>query len=140
MRPRTSHKQYKYYLENTPAKACDFCTLAIDDGQVTGESEHFWIAINLFGYALWDDTNVEKHIMLVPKRHVTTLGELTTVERDDYIKQLALHEDQGYSMYTRATGNAEKSIPHLHTHLMKLGSQTKRVIVRVERPYILWAV
>jgi diadenosine tetraphosphate (Ap4A) HIT family hydrolase len=140
MRTRTDHRRYKKYATNSHSKTCDFCAFAIGDGLVVGESSHFWIAANLFAYNVWDDRNVDEHLMLLPKRHVTTLEELTAAERVDYLEQLVAYEKQNYSTYTRAPGNASKSVPHLHTHLVQLNPKLKRVIVRVKRPYILWSV
>lgn len=139
MRSRANHIHYKRHTKTTPHETCSFCALTQGDGQVVSESEHFWTAINLFAYDLWDDRNVDEHLMLLPKRHVMSLGNLTPAEQVDYMKQLAVYEDLGYSTYTRAPTNASRSIPHLHTHLFKLKPQTKRIIVRMKRPYILWA-
>jgi diadenosine tetraphosphate (Ap4A) HIT family hydrolase len=140
MRTRTNHNLYKKHAKNSPNEACNFCKFSPNDGQVVSESEHFWIATNLFAYNVWDDRNVDEHLMLLPKRHVTSLSELTSAERADYIEQLVACEAHDYSTYTRAPGNASKSIPHLHTHLVRLSPKLKRVIVRIKRPYILWAV
>lgn len=140
MRNRTNHTRYKQHTKNTPDETCNFCAFIAGDGQVVGESAYFWIAINLFAYDVWDDRSVDEHLMLVPKRHVTSLIALTSVERADYVEQLAAYESQGYSTYTRASSNASKSIPHLHSHLVKLSSRSKRAIVRIKRPYILWTV
>lgn len=140
MRTRTDHRRYKRYTTNSSGEICDFCAFTIGDGRVVDESSHFWIATNLFAYNVWDDRNVDEHLMLLPKRHVTTLEELTATERADYIEQLIAYEKQNYSTYTRAPGNASKSVPHLHAHLVQLNPKLKRLIVRVKRPYILWSV
>lgn len=140
MRTRTDHRRYEKYVTNSPSETCDFCAFAVDDGRIVGESSHFWIATNLFAYNVWDDRNVDEHLMLLPKRHVTTLEELTTAERTDYIEQLIAYEKQDYSTYTRAPGNASKSVPHLHTHLVRLNPKLKRAIVRIKRPYIFWSI
>lgn len=140
MRTRTNHTRYKKYARNNPSETCNFCNFSFNDEQIVNESEHFWIATNLFSYNVWDDRNVDEHLMLLPKRHVTNLGELTSDERADYMEQLVIYETQDYSTYTRAPGNASKSVPHLHTHLVRLNPRLKRVIVRIKRPYILWTV
>lgn len=140
MRTRTNHNRYKKHVKKNPDETCVLCTLTPTDIRTVSESEHFWVAINPFAYKIWDDRRVEQHFMLLPKRHVTSLSELTPAERADYIEQLVACEVHDYSTYTRAPGNASKSIPHLHTHLVKLSPRLKHLIVRVKRPYILWTV
>jgi diadenosine tetraphosphate (Ap4A) HIT family hydrolase len=71
---------------------------------------------------MWDRSHVTDHIMVVPKRHIEGVAEFTIEEQQEYVAALASYERSGYAFYTRNPGAATKSIPHLHTHAMQLGS------------------
>ncbi len=52
--------------------------------------------------------------MIIPKRHVASLDELTSDEKLDYITLAAKYEADGYSLYARSPGNVTKSA-HINT-------------------------
>ena len=93
---------------------------------------------NIFGYDLWDGCGVDEHFMIIPKRHVASLAELTSDERIDYMDTIAKYEADGYSLYARSPGNATKSVVHQHMHFMKIDNVRKKWVLYLRRPHVLW--
>lgn len=117
-------------------KGCEFCKFAADDRQVIQETPHLWIAVNLFPYNVWDGYDVKEHIMIVPKRHVESLGDFTDIEAKEFFKVMSVYENHGYSVYSRAPDSSAKSVPHQHTHLIKLGHTPKKAHLYLRNPHI----
>lgn len=116
---------------------CAFCAFQNSTEQVVSTHDNFWIVKNKYPYDLWDQCGVLDHLMVVPKRHTDTLAHLNTEEQLEYIMLVASYETQGYSVYSRAPGNAIKSVFHLHTHLIKLDNKPKKLVVFSKRPSLL---
>lgn len=76
--------------------------------------------------------------MVIPKRHVNSLGDLSAEERADIMATLGKYERQNYNIYARAPGNASRSVPHQHTHLIKISNRFNKGVFFWQRPYILW--
>ena len=117
--------------------SCDFCQFTSKHQQVIEASAHFWVVYNNFSYDIWDNFNVAHHYMLVPRRHITSLAELSQEEAHDYVVLLAAYESKGFSVYARAPQNASKSIQHQHTHLLKLTGKAKKISFFLRKPYVL---
>lgn len=91
---------------------------------------------NRFKYSHWDTQLVVEHLMVVPKRHVANLQELSDEALLDIMKLVAQYEGDGYNIYARSSSSATKSIAHQHTHLIKTtGSAAKRLIY-LNKPYV----
>ena len=106
------------------AGTCKLCDLvrSKDDPQVIARHIHFIVIKNHYPYAVWDDLPVQRHLMIVPNRHIMKLNELTPEERTEYVRLLGEYEDAGYSMYSRAARNTARSIGHQHTHFIDVGT------------------
>lgn len=103
---------------------CKFCDLyhSDDDPQVIARHIHFFVIKNHYPYAIWDELPVNRHLMIVPNRHVAKLSELNLDERTEYARLLTEYEDAGYSIYSRAARNISRSIIHQHTHFIDVGT------------------
>lgn len=135
-RSRSAHRRYLDYLA-TKDPSCNFCAFSADDSQVLASHRHFWLVKNIFPYDIWDDNQVLDHLMIVPKRHIVGLGELTAAESKELFQIIGLYEGDGYSLYARAPQNIAKSIVHQHTHLIKLGPTRKKFKLYIRKPHIL---
>ena len=93
----------------------------------------FWVTRNIFPYTVWDSYFVDEHLMLIPKRHVDSIGKLSDHELMVFGKVLGRYEDAGYSVYGRAATNGSKSVAHQHTHLIKVSSRRIKALVFLER-------
>lgn len=131
-------RRYNAYLRAHPGPGpCVFC--ALDADTTVAEGEHFWVAPNAFPYRFWDGQHVDEHLLLVPKRHAILRAEFTTAERAEYAELIAHYEEAGYSLWSRSPSNTAKSIPHQHTHLMRLTGRQLRVMFWLRRPLVVLA-
>jgi diadenosine tetraphosphate (Ap4A) HIT family hydrolase len=135
-RSRKEQKRYQKYAA-TRTNACDFCDFTENAEQVLAQHVHFWVVKNMFGYDIWDGMDVGEHLMVVPKRHIDSIGHFTPEESKEYLKIISDYEVEGYSFYGRAAQNVSKSVQHQHTHLIRLGSKKARALLYVRKPHYL---
>ena len=120
---KTQQSYAKYVASKPTDAACEFCQLKATDDQIVQDAGSFWVARNLYPYTIWDSFFVDEHLMLIPKRHIDSIGGLYVDERVQFAELLADYEAVGYSIYGRAANNGAKSIAHQHTHLIKVSSR-----------------
>lgn len=125
---RTLRQQMRYLHAEKPT-GCSFCQLANEPSspharkQILQRTQHFFVADNLYGYALWDGSPVEEHLLLVPNRHIDTISALDYEELAEWSQLARDYERRGYSLYARAAQNKAKSISHQHAHLVRVGDR-----------------
>lgn len=129
---------YQAHRRQRTESECMFCELVKTHGeQVIEETPQCLIIDNIFGYDLWDECGVERHWMIIPKRHVASLNELTDEERLDYMQQVGRFADEGYSLYARAPGNVTGSVAHQHMHLIKIDNKRKKFLFFLRKPHVV---
>lgn len=129
--------EYARYLAERPDTGCVFCVLDSDDPSFVAEHAGFWIIKNLFPYALWDDRPVTEHLMIVPKRHIISLAEFDADERYEYMDLIGDYEQRGYSIYSRTDLSPTRSVPHQHTHLIRISDQPISALYYTHDPHVL---
>ncbi len=97
-----------------------FCTDAIYD-EVYFESKYFIVVYDI-------SPVVKGHSLLIPKRHVLSITELTKKEVEDMLstikivipKLVSIYGDKptSYNLITQVGPFSGMSIPHLHTHIL----------------------
>lgn len=122
----------------TEMDECIFCAIHTDNAGIVYEATSFWIYKNLFKYTAWDNRNVTDHVMIVPKRHILTLAELSAHEKNEYMTLLSEYDSKGYSSYLRASTNTAKTIQHLHAHLIQTEGKPHNFHLYLRKPYFLW--
>lgn len=138
-RDRKTQKSYRAYVASKPrAAVCEFCTLTPGDGQVVKVLDAFFVARNLYPYTIWDSFYVDEHLMLIPKRHVENIGALPAKDLISYGRLISEYEAQGYSIYGRAASNGARSVPHQHTHLIKVSRRRVHGLLYLRRFGITW--
>lgn len=138
-RTRKMHKQYLKDVSKLPKNGgCVFCNFTIDTDQVLEEYPLFWLVKNIYPYAVWDSCRILEHKLVLPKRHMASLDDMTKKERAAYIDLVAKAEREGYALYTRSPEGVTKSVPHVHTHLIKLEKRRIGGLLFLKRPHILW--
>ena len=115
---------------------CPFCPPLNE--VVVEETAHNHSMHNKYSYQYWEFMHVLDHLMIVPRRHVERLSELTDEEKIDTINVIAKYEDLGYNVYARESTSAVKSVPHQHTHLIKTANRKARIYLYLSRPYLIW--
>jgi ATP adenylyltransferase len=130
---RKTRKVYKSFPK--PEK-CDFC----DESRVhriLSETAHVYVTKNRVFYDAWEMREVIDHLMIIPKRHVLSLNDLTDEERIDVMKVAGEYEAKGYNIYARAPDSTARSVPHQHTHLIKTAGKPKHGLLFIEKPYTM---
>ena len=141
-RTRKSKKAYnpdsKRILYKNNPDACPFCDISaieiVEKGKVA------LVVRNIYPYEYWEFMDVTDHLLVIPKRHVSSLGELSRDEKLEIIELLAKYETQGYNVYARSTDNSMKTIPHQHTHLIKTKDKRAKTVLYSQKPYFVWKV
>ena len=123
----------------TTSAGCRFCGFQDQSrkDEILENHKYFWLVKNIFPYHIWDDQNIEDHIMLVPKRHIISIGDMNDDELLEYSKVIGKYDKLGYSVYARSAQNTLKSIPHQHSHLLKLDNKEITFMVYNKKPYVL---
>lgn len=136
-RPPKARKEYdKLQKDKNYTEKCVFCSS--NRHKILKENQHFYVTENIFPYTIWDHFGVAEHLLLVPKRHVEGVAELTDSESKSYMKLLREYEKQDYNYFARAPVNEKKTVAHQHTHLIKVDKREKNFLIYVKRPHIHW--
>ena len=117
--------------ENT----CPFCPVTTD--RIVATHNSFVIVRNSYPYAAWENNEVVEHLMLVPVRHTASLLELYDAELSEWADLTRQAETLGHNIYHRSWSNANRSVGHQHTHLLKLGG--KIPVPELARRFHSWA-
>ncbi|MEI6886678.1 MAG: HIT family protein [bacterium] len=129
-----TENRYRKYRKTNNSDLCVFCNPP--NAQVIKELKYFRVLANEFPYDKWDYRQVEKHLMLVSKKHYVSLSEFSKKEKDEYTDTIIEYEKKGYNIYTRTNSNGSKSVGHVHTHLIKTNSNEFIALTYQKEPYI----
>ena len=131
---RKTRKTYDSRLR-TDGAACSLCVISDMESQKIDETALFYVIKNRTKYDYWELSNVDDHLMVVPKRHVEGLAGFTDTEKLDYMKILATYETKGFNVYARRLGNPRRSVQHQHTHLIKDDGKEAIFTAYLRKPY-----
>jgi diadenosine tetraphosphate (Ap4A) HIT family hydrolase len=129
-------KTRKIYAERKKVTNCPFCDYA-DKETIVYEDAHIFIVPNLTKYDLWELHDVTEHLLVMPKRHVLSLAELTDQEQLAIMQRIAQYEAKGFNVYARGVGFARRSVAHQHTHLIKASNKPAKFSMFIQKPYLL---
>ena len=131
---RKTIKKYRARQRSAGCPFCDQATIAED----VHETNLVYVVPNLTQYDLWELHDVTDHLLVIPKRHVKSLSELTDAERLAIMNIIARYEAQGYNVYARGVNFVKKSVEHQHTHLIKVSNKKPRMSFFLQKPYLLF--
>jgi ATP adenylyltransferase len=117
-------------------EGCPYCNL--DQRPILEETETMRVFPNKYPYDYWDNRGVIEHLLLVPNRHVERVEELTDAEKAEAINLMGKYEAAGYSVYWRNQDSSARSVPHQHTHLIKLNNKSPSFVFYLKKPYLIW--
>ena len=141
-RTRKSKKAYnpdsKRALYKSNPNACPFCDMSAIE--IVAKGKLTLVVRNIFPYEYWEFMDVTDHLLVIPKRHVSSLGQLTKDEKLETMEILAKYEAQSYNIYARTADNNMKTIPHQHTHLIKTNDKLAKAVLYSQKPYFVWKV
>lgn len=101
---------------------CVFCTDVTRSGEVVHESAHAWVVLH-------EDWAVRGHAMIVARRHVQNISDLTEHEWEHFhrvwrrAERALLRATETERVIVMKLGIAT---PHLHVHLYPVMNDTKR--------------
>lgn len=130
---KTIHK----YRRRQDKVNCPFC-LDSTVANAVDSDELIYVVPNLTQYDLWELYDVEDHLLIIPRRHVEALEELTKAERLAVIDAAAAYEAEGYSIYARGVGFVNRSVKHQHTHLIKTNNRRPKIALFLQWPYFVF--
>lgn len=116
-------EKIKYVKGEKPSVDCILCAICSSSPLVKNLNVHttesFIIAVNLFPFN-------PGHLMIIPRRHITKISELTENEAGEMHKLLVktisfLDEEfspSGYNVGYNLGNGSGASIPHLHQHVV----------------------
>ncbi len=129
-------KNLKTYRSYPKPAVCSFCEADLAGSKVL-ETEHAYVVPNRTFYDLWELRSVTDHLLVVPKRHVGSLKQLTKKERTNVMDILCDYEARNYNVYARAVNSKQRSVEHQHTHLIKTHDKQARGTITIKKPYLL---
>ena len=111
--------KYSSYRRKNKQSGCVFCyDDAFDKNRKIVQITNTMMVIeNDFPYKRWANQPVASHLMIVPKRHVLKIADLTDDESADLAQLMAAYDEQNYSFYIRSFADKYRSVAHIHGHL-----------------------
>jgi diadenosine tetraphosphate (Ap4A) HIT family hydrolase len=129
---KTRHK-YKSFPKPDHCHFCDTKEMT----EIIEETAFARVVRNRVSYDMWEMRRVTDHLMVIPKRHVRSLNELTDSERLDIMKLLGRYEANHYNVYARSVESIGRSIAHQHTHLIRTENKASKALLFLRKPYLL---
>lgn len=140
---RKTRRQYaKFNQGDKKLNGCTFCNEYEIKTNIIFENETMLVIPNRVKYDMFEGQRVTDHFMVIPKRHVETLGDFTEQEIIDQMRIAGRYEKQGYDVYARGVGNPTRTVKHQHTHLIKCENKHKlpRLLFFIRKPYFLFDI
>lgn len=135
-----SRKARKKYASFPKSATCHFCHPGTETEALVHDGKLAYIIPNRTFYDQWELRKVTDHLMIIPRRHVASLGDLDTAERNEIIDLIAEYEARGYEIYARSPSSTTRSQAHQHTHLIKAENKIGRGLLFWRKPHILWRI
>lgn len=129
-------RYYQHRKAEKGLQVCVFCADKIKD-EIIYETPLAYVVPNQTFYDLWEGRTVVDHLMVIPKRHMTTLGELQPDESVEIMQIIGRYEAEGYNVYARGVDSVSRSQSHQHTHLIKTAHEKPKGIFYIEKPYVV---
>jgi ATP adenylyltransferase len=136
-RSRKNEMAYRKWRAENPHSddSCVFCKR--QEWEIVEESDLTLVVRSNHPYDLWEFRDVQEHLLVVPKRHVESLADLSAEEQVDNMNILGRYELDGYDIYARGDGSLTRTQAHQHTHLIKTEKRAARFGMFAPRPYIV---
>lgn len=131
-------KTKKIYNKITARPGCPFCEDLSKDRNIVKTTKNFYVVPNITFYDLWEFHDVVDHLLVIPKRHLPSLKDMSKAERAEMVDIVAGYESDGYSIYARGVGFIQRSQPHQHTHLIKVTNKRPKLGFFISKPYYLF--
>jgi hypothetical protein len=121
----------RYLLEDRPIEDCVFCRKNyLVDRAVTRPDGHFVIIDALAAYDYWYTKKVKHHLMIVPKRHISSLYNMNQKESQQYLEIAKFYDRKEYDIFVRSQHSEVKSITRLHIHCIKTEIKPQNLFIK----------
>lgn len=129
-------KNAQAYRNHTETGDCPFC--APPKEVIVEELPLSIVVRSSYPYDLWEYRYVTEHLLVCPRRHVPSLGDLTVAEKTEIMDVFARYEAADYNVYGRSAQSQHRTVPtHQHTHLIKISHKKTRFAFYMAKPYLL---
>lgn len=126
----------KYVAYPKPSK-CDFCDTTQMSERAVQETKYAYIVPNRTFYDVWEMQRVRDHLLVIPKKHIGSLSDLSDAAKIDIMNLIGKYEQTDYNVYARAVISKGRSVEHQHTHLIKTNHKVGRFFLFLRKPYFL---
>lgn len=125
-------KKYSQYLkQDKPNEDCVFCREGyLESRAVEGKNKSFTIVEALAPYDFWDMKKVERHLMIIPNRHISSLHDMNQAESKEYAHITKQYAKKGYDVFVRNNASKVKTVTHLHIHCFKTEEVKQKVLLK----------
>jgi len=127
-------KNRKKYINIPQSGECPFCEEAIEQ-RIIRSFKYSFLVHNLVGLDIWELSDVVEHLLLIPKRHVASLSDLSKPEAAELMKIMGEYENKDYNVYARSINSTIRSVRHQHTHLIKVDQKEAKFFFYLKKPY-----
>ena len=134
---KTRNTYRKHNAGDKKLDDCTFCNELKVHDKIVREGKTMFVIPNRVSYDIFEGRRVEDHLMIIPKRHLTSFDEFTDDEVLEMVRMTAEYEKNGYNVYARGWGNVSRAGKHQHTHLIKTDNKLTRAIFYIRKPYFL---
>ena len=123
--PWTAYRYAKGNRSDKRRGECPFCSekqldLAIET------TETMYVIPNRTKYDLFEGLPVERHLLVIPKQHHSSLAEFAEAEQRELLAIVARYEAEGYHFFGHGVGAITRSVEHQHTHLIMPANNSLR--------------
>lgn len=105
---------------NTSGASCLFCHTEESGNPIIEFSQNFIVMKNRFPYRYFENRPVIDHLLLVPRRHISSLSEFSNVEAEEFLAVAKLYDEAGYTLFNRSISHKGRSVWHQHAHFIKV--------------------
>lgn len=133
-------KTWKNYSSKKSADkkqdSCNFCSDKTQN-EIVSENDTMFVVVNRTSYDIFEGRKVLDHLMVIPKKHHTTIQTFSDQEKVDMMTIAGEYEVNGYDIFARAATSVARSVAHQHTHMIKMVDKIPNVIIYTRKPYVL---
>ena len=132
---RSTKNENLYHKYKKTEVGCYFCEPK--PHIVVSKTKNFYISKNNFPYDFWDGQKIKEHLLVVSKKHFSSLDSKDKNLLLEYGQLINDYSKKGYDIYTRFPNNPSRSQVHFHTHLIKTDGKKIKSLNFVYNPYSL---
>lgn len=132
---RSTKRENLYHKYKKTEVGCYFCEP--EPHVVILKTKNFYVSKNNFPYDFWDGQKIVNHLLVVSKKHFSTLETSDDSLILEYGRLVNEYSNRGFDIYMRTPNSPSRSQPHFHTHLIKTNGKKIKSLKYKTEPYLL---